>query len=131
MTSIAETEPAEIVPANDTSHMVASFILLHFGFANGTEPDSAVLVDPAFKFLFHVFFARLASVPLISALEANLSSTVWACDFLGVQRLAKHRPLTTGLGAPAHQWVTFLGLLFDKGLEFGNQLRMSFFKQRV
>jgi hypothetical protein len=46
---IAKAEPAELVFANNASHVVASFIFLDFGLADRAELDSTIFSgNPAF-----------------------------------------------------------------------------------
>lgn len=113
MSCVTQTKPAELVFAYDAGHVVASFVLFNLCPTDRTETDASVLVDPALKFLVHVFLAGSPAMPFVSTLEAYIGLTHWAPQFFSFEIFTSHRARTARLGTPAHQRVTLLRLLVD------------------
>jgi hypothetical protein len=108
---VTKAEPAELIAADDASHMVASFVLLDFCPANRTEPDSTMLVSPSFKLAVHVLLTASPTMPLVTALEAYLSGALRAYNLLSVEGLTTHKSWTARFRAPTYQGISFLLML--------------------
>ena len=101
------TQGAKFILAELTLHMVAPAILLDARAAHGAERNIIfVLFDPLLEIGGHgLFTRRVISMPLVSALEADLCLTSRAGQFRGILvRGSKVLP-TVRLGTPTHKRV--------------------------
>jgi len=69
------TKPTPLILAYETSHMVTSFIFLHSNFALWTL-SYVCFRSPTCKFIIHLVFALLASMPWLRANKAKLMSAL-------------------------------------------------------
>jgi len=100
---VLSAQPAKLIVATHTSHVVASCVLFHWPLALWTELDF-VLARPGFVLLVLDLVAGLAGVPLAAAEEAVGGGADWA-GHLRTGRTAVHIAGTVGFGAPAESGV--------------------------
>ena len=112
--------PAKLIAAQVARHVVTALVFLDLGAAHGAEGDIVfVLFRPALQLVFHCLFTRPALVPLLSALETDVSAALRTGQLLIVCALGSHVLAAALLGTPSHQKIRVDLLLLLEALQLG------------
>ena len=114
------TCPAKLIAAQVAGHVVTALVFLDLGATQRTERDIVlVLFRPALQRVLHGLFTRPALVPLLSALETNVSVALRAGQLLVIRALGSHVLATALLGTPSQQKIRVELLLLLEALQLG------------
>ena len=118
------TCPTEPILAKRARHVIATPALLNARTAHWTEGYiTCILLDPALELSTHCFLARhQLAMPLITALEANLSGALWALQLQFILVFSTNMSFTALLSAESDKGVTLERLSFLEPLILAEEL---------